>query len=247
MKIIDSFASPNFGERITDKIDMLVFHYTAMEDAKSAIERLCDPKAQVSSHYLISKRGEIYRLVDESKRAWHAGRSAWRGVTDINSQSIGIELDNLGLDGDGEFIAFAEPQLEALLWLSRDIMSRHDLSARNIVGHSDIAFMRKQDPGNKFPWQRFAEQGIGVWPNPVSTPSRATKPIGPASQPADIDMFRGKLNAYGYAVSTSGAYDNDLRGAIIAFQRHFDPQHVNGVADDRLQAILDDILTQIDG
>ena len=245
MKIKETFSSPNFGDRVNSKIDMLVLHYTAMDDAKSAIERLCYLKTQVSSHYVISKQGEIYRLVDETKRAWHAGQSYWRGVTDVNSHSIGIELDNSGLDDAGEFVPYLEPQMEALIWLSKDILTRHEIPAQNIVGHSDVAYMRKQDPGNKFPWQRFAEQGIGVWPNPVGAQTNACSAIGPASAIADVEAFRAKLHSYGYAVSVQGAYDNDLRGAIIAFQRHFDPGHVTGTADGRLQAVLDDILGQV--
>lgn len=157
---IASCPSPNFGERKGGAVSLIVLHYTAMPDAKSAMERLCDPEAEVSAHYLIATSGEITRLVEEDKRAWHAGAGSWAGVDDVNSRSIGIELDN-----DGES-AFDEPLMEALEWLLGDLLERHKLHPRAVIGHSDLAPTRKSDPGRLFDWQRLAAKGLSVWPEP---------------------------------------------------------------------------------
>ena len=155
--------SPNFGPRKSGgAVDMLVLHYTGMASAEASLDRLCDPEAQVSAHYLIDEVGAVYHLVDEEMRAWHAGLAYWRGETDVNSRSIGIELQNTGHDGG--LPDFPELQIEALITLSREILMRYPIPPIGIVGHSDIAPDRKQDPGERFPWQRLADAGIGVFP-----------------------------------------------------------------------------------
>jgi len=154
MKIIEH-PSPNFGPRRgTDRPDMVVLHYTAMESAEAACTRLCDPEPEVSAHYLISETGEILRLVAEEQRAWHAGAGAWKECSDINSYSIGIELANRGDE------PFPEPQLCVLEVLLKDILKRWQISPKRVLGHSDIAPGRKQDPGPRFPWSRLAAQGL---------------------------------------------------------------------------------------
>lgn len=159
MEIIDR-PSPNFGDRRGWPVALIVLHYTAMETADAALERLCDAEAEVSSHYLIAKGGTLYRLVEEDKRAWHAGAGRWAGRDDVNSRSIGIELDN---DGTGSFDEALMTTLEALL---ADLLERHDLHPKAVIAHSDLAPERKSDPGPYFDWARLAEKGLSVWPEP---------------------------------------------------------------------------------
>ncbi len=185
---------------------MLVLHYTGMENADDALARLCDSAAQVSAHYLIDEDGGVYRLVDEPKRAWHAGLGLWRDHRDINGRSIGIELANPGHEFG--YRAFPDPQMRALIGLSQDILSRHAIPARNVVGHSDVAPDRKLDPGEFMDWPRLAEAGIGLWPDEAEDPS--TDPLQ-------------DLATYGYDISA--------RHAVSAFQRHFRPSRIDGIAD----------------
>ena len=159
MEIIDR-PSPNFGER-KGAVELIVLHYTAMPDADASCARLCDPESEVSAHYLISEAGEIFRLVEEDKRAWHAGAGSWAGHDDVNGRSIGIELDN---DGASDF---AEPLMEALEGLLADLLERHDLDPKAVIAHSDMAPDRKSDPGRLFDWQRLAAKGLSVWPDPA--------------------------------------------------------------------------------
>ncbi len=160
--------SPNHSERLPEDggaavIDMLVIHYTGMVPDARALDWLCDPASGVSAHYFIDEAGVACRLVPENRRAWHAGVSAWRGATDINSRSIGIELSNPGHEFG--YRDFPPPQIDALVTLTRDIIARHPIPRRNVVGHSDIAPARKIDPGERFPWRQLAEVGFGLWPN----------------------------------------------------------------------------------
>ena len=160
MEIIDR-PSPNFGERKDGvPVELIVLHYTAMENAEAALSRLCDPETEVSTHYLIGRDGALYRLVAEEKRAWHAGEGRWAGREDVNSRSIGIELDN---DGDSDF---DEPLMTTLEALLADLLERHDLPAKAVIGHSDLSPGRKNDPGPHFDWHRLAEEGLSVWPEP---------------------------------------------------------------------------------
>lgn len=199
--------SPNFGPRREGAaIDMMVLHYTGMETAQASLTRLCDPAAQVSAHYLIDELGTVYRLVDERMRAWHAGLAYWRGDRDVNSRSIGIELQNLGHQGG--LPEFPERQIDALIRLCRDLLERHPIAPVGVVAHSDVAPDRKADPGEKFPWQRLAAAGIGMFPQ---TPMATEKSL------SDL------LDEIGY---DPGATDR-----ISAFQRRFRPEHVTGQAD----------------
>jgi len=158
-----SLPSPNFGARRGGVLpSLIVIHYTAMESCAAARARLCDPLAEVSAHWLISRKGKAEALVDEHHRAWHAGAGAWGGITDVNSHSIGIELDNRG----GE--PFPEPQMASLEALLGEIMARWSIPAHRVIGHSDMAPDRKSDPGPRFDWQRLARQGLSVWPAPVA-------------------------------------------------------------------------------
>jgi N-acetylmuramoyl-L-alanine amidase len=216
-EIIDS-PSPNFDERLLP-VTMLVLHYTGMPDAAGAIARLKDPSAKVSAHYLVAEDGQVLRLVPEEKRAWHAGRSWWRGVTDINSASIGIEIVNPGHEFG--YRPFPEEQVDALLPLVADIAKRHGIRPVNVVGHSDIAPARKEDPGELFPWARLARLGLAM-----------PRPITNLMDPHWTDGgFLLALERYGYDV-------RDARKAVIAFQRRFRPELLDGIIDGETRAIL---------
>jgi N-acetylmuramoyl-L-alanine amidase len=193
------YISPNFDER-TLPISLVVLHYTGMKTGKAALSRLCDPTSRVSAHYCIEEDGTVHALVEESKRAWHAGVSYWDGITDVNSASIGIELVNKGHDGG--YTAFPELQMRALTHLLQDIVLRHKIVPYNIVGHSDVAPLRKQDPGELFPWEAFAAQGLGLWRERAFTHDN------------EGQDFYALLAQYGYDVT-------DKAAAATAFHRHF--------------------------
>jgi len=211
--------SPNFEPRPEGcPIDMLVIHYTGMTSGQAALDRLCDPEAKVSAHYLIDEDGTIYSLVPEERRAWHAGLSFWRGQTDVNSRSIGIELVNPGHEFG--YRPFPQAQMDALIPLARNILSAHPIPPRNVVAHSDVAPSRKDDPGELFDWKELAQEGIGLWPI-----------AGEAEAPAI------GLADYGYDVS-------NMEMAVIAFQRHFRPASLDGVFDQECRRLLLSLLQQ---
>jgi N-acetylmuramoyl-L-alanine amidase len=217
LDIIDT-PSPNFDERALP-ISMLVFHYTGMADAASAIARLCDPDARVSCHYLVAEDGQILRMVDEEKRAWHAGASYWRGITDVNSASIGIEIVNPG-HGLG-YRPFPEEQISALIPLVADIVGRHRITRGNIVGHSDVAPARKQDPGELFPWGQLARLRLAL-----------PRPTRNLMDPNWTDAgFLLALERFGYDVS-------DRLAAVVAFQRRYRPELIDGEIDGECRSIL---------
>jgi N-acetylmuramoyl-L-alanine amidase len=215
--------SPNHGPRRADAaIDMLVLHYTGMETAAIALDRLCDPEKQVGAHYVIEEDGSIWRLVPEDRRAWHAGSSFWAGETDINSRSIGIELVNPGHGPD--YRPFPDAQMAVLEELCGDILARHPIPPHRILGHSDVAPGRKRDPGELFDWRRLAAAGIGIWPDIVA-------PALP-----DAADFTEHMRRFGYA-------DGSIE-AITAFQRHFHPTSLTGVADGETRARLHALVKQ---
>jgi N-acetylmuramoyl-L-alanine amidase len=210
--------SPNHGPRSAGvPTDILVLHYTGMRTGKAALDRLVDPAAQVSAHYMIDEDGTVYRLVDETRRAWHAGIAAWAGERDVNGRSIGIELVNPGHEFG--YRAFPEPQMAALIELAQGILARHPIPAARVLGHSDVAPARKQDPGVLFDWPRLAKAGIGLWPDP--TPPRD----------APIAEVQALLARYGYDVPRTRALDESTAAVVTAFQRHFRPARVDGVPD----------------
>jgi N-acetylmuramoyl-L-alanine amidase len=211
--------SPNFGPRPDGvPIDMIVLHYTGMPSAKAALERLCDPAAEVSAHYLIDEDGTIHQLVADEQRAWHAGLSYWRGERDVNSRSLGIELVNPGHEFG--YRPFPGAQIAALTALLHALMGRHGIAARNLVGHADVAPARKQDPGELFPWEALAREGLGLW----STPGTASA--------MDESATRALLTAYGYDP------DCALDQVLAAFQRHFRPARIDGIADGETLGLL---------
>jgi N-acetylmuramoyl-L-alanine amidase len=223
--------SPNRGARDGATVDTLVLHYTGMASAVAALDRLCDPAAEVSAHYLIAEDGTVYRLVPEDARAWHAGASFWAGATNLNSRSIGIELANAGHDGG--LPDFPEPQMAALTALARDIVGRHGIASHRVLGHSDIAPERKQDPGERFDWARLAHAGVGIWPAAEVVPD-----IGPP----DILTVQHGLARFGYRVDPTGIHDPQTACVLRAFQRHFRPARIDGAADSETCALLRAVL-----
>ena len=227
--------SPNHGPRPDgQEIDMLVLHYTGMQSGGAALARLCDPAAEVSAHYLIEEDGTVLQLVPEHRRAWHAGVSIWRGHTDINSRSVGIELVNPGHVWG--YRPFPEAQIRALVPLCQGIMARHGIPARNVVAHSDIAPDRKEDPGELFPWAQLAAAGLGLWPRAVDSPKGAATP--------EAQSVQAGLAAFGYGVALTGKPGPDTRNLVLAFQRRFRPERLDGVFDAECAVLLADLLRQ---
>ncbi|MEL6488196.1 MAG: N-acetylmuramoyl-L-alanine amidase [Pseudomonadota bacterium] len=223
-------ASPNFNERKLH-ITMAVLHYTEMKPVETALERLTDEEAGVSAHYLISEEGVVTQLVPEDKRAWHAGKSYWRGNKDVNSASIGIELDHPGHDErNGGYRAFADAQIEALVPLLARIVSDYDIPRANVVGHSDVAPMRKTDPGELFPWDRLAAYGLCL-PKP--------KKLDLGDPFHNEGAFYLALERFGYDI-TEG------RKAVEAFERRWRPEQITGLPDAQLGAILFQLLLDRD-
>jgi len=219
--------SPNCDERSLP-ISMVVLHYTEMADADAALTKMRDPTSKVSAHYLITEDGEVIRLVDEAKRAWHAGLSFWRGIRDVNSASIGIELDHPGhLNG---YRPFADAQFEALVPLLHRIVGAHNIPRTNVLGHSDVAPRRKIDPGELFPWDRLAEYKLCL-----PRPGKLT-----LGDPFDNDSsFYLALERFGYDIT-------DGHKAVEAFQRRWRPERIDGEVDGEVRAILFQLLLDRD-
>jgi N-acetylmuramoyl-L-alanine amidase len=222
---ITDLPSPNQDERGCP-VDMLILHYTGMKTARAAINRLRDPEAQVSSHYVVDEDGTVLRLVPEDRRAWHAGVSHWRGHSALNARSIGIEIVNPGHEfGYRDFPAL---QLAAVCDLCLMILARHDIPPRNVVAHSDVAPDRKEDPGERFDWRALAENGVGLWP--LDAVDLGT--TGPIRDAVTLRPVRSALAEIGYRVAPEGALDPALSTVLRAFQRHWRPEAITGQADD---------------
>ncbi|WP_157220536.1 N-acetylmuramoyl-L-alanine amidase [Flavisphingomonas formosensis] len=216
-EIIDC-PSPNFDDRSLP-VSILVLHYTGMQDAASAISWLINPTSKVSCHYVVAEDGQVLRLVEEEKRAWHAGRSKWRGITDVNSASIGIEIVNPGHEWG--YRPFPEAQMTALTPLVAEIVRTFDIAPANVVGHSDVAPARKQDPGELFDWERLARLGLAL-----------PRPGRSLADPHWTDGgFLLALDRFGYDVADGPA-------AVRAFQRRWRPEAIDGVIDGQCRAIL---------
>ena len=212
MKIL-KLNSPNFDKRPDNSsIDTLIIHHTNMQDADSALKRLCSPEYTVSSHYLIDKHGVIYQLVPDHLRAWHAGISSWRGRESVNNFSIGIELDNQGAE------PFPLQQIDSLIALSKELITKHPIEARNVIAHYDIAPHRKDDPNHFFKWELLASEGIGIFPNINYTAKQ--KVLSNLSY-EDIIKIQHKLKIFGYSINPTGEFDFQTARVIIAFKRHF--------------------------
>jgi len=221
--------SPNFDDRPPNTpVDILLMHYTGMETGAAAVARLTDPAARVSSHYTVDEDGTVYAHVPEDKRAWHAGVSFWAGARDINARSIGIEIVNPGHEFG--YRSFPDAQIEAVIALSLDILSRHAVPPERVLGHSDVAPARKTDPGELFPWRALAMVGIGLWPE---------------GRERHLDVpFTDGLRAFGYGLAP-GMEVTDAT-VIEAFQRHWRPSRIDGLPDAECEAILAALLKKID-
>lgn len=213
------YTSSNFNERAeAQNPSLLILHYTGMPTAKAALERLCDPKSEVSAHYVIEEKGKIHNLVRCDKRAWHAGKSCWQGETDINSASIGIEIVNPGHEFG--YTPFAPAQIKSVIKLCKQLMKQYDIKPSGVLGHSDIAITRKIDPGHLFPWEALAGQGVGLWPSPTEMDYQAAEDLV-----LNQDALHELLCAYGYDPEMS------FEETMIAFHRHYYPELFAGYED----------------
>jgi len=241
--------SPSHDDRADRLIDILLLHYTGMASTEAAIARLCEPAAKVSSHYVVDEAGQVLQLVPEQRRAWHAGVSSWEGTTDLNSRSIGIEIANPGHSFG--YPDFTEAQIASVIALGRDIVARHQIRPYRVLAHSDVAPLRKIDPGEKFPWARLYRAGIGAWtePSPIidsefTQVEASDAGVASGANPAKV---QSALKRYGYGIELTGTYDALTTAVVSAFQRHFRPVRVDGRADHSTIATLEALLAARDG
>ena len=224
----DVIPSPNFGDRNNGRVaDMILLHYTGMPDVEGAIAQLCTPGTDVSAHYIVLEDGRIVQSVPEAKRAWHAGVSSWAGEEDINSCSIGVEIINRGHDWG--YPDFPSRQIAAVIALCRGIILRRKIPPHRVLGHSDVAPARKKDPGEKFPWHLLANSGVGHWVQPAPIVRSETLKLGSIS--SEVADLQAALAKYGYNIPTHGKFDGATMEVVAAFQRHFRPARVDGIAD----------------
>lgn len=229
--IVDE-PSPNAEPRPDGiAIDMAVLHYTGMRTRDDALRRMLDPAAKVSAHWMIDEDGTRYRLVPEERRAWHAGVARWRGEANINDRSVGIELVNPGHDWG--YRPFPAAQMASLEGLLMDLVARFAIPPERILGHADVAPLRKADPGELFDWEGIAAIGLGVWSEASAPPAGV--------DPGDAGQIQGLLRRFGYDAPRSARFDADTAAVLTAFQRHFRPGGVSGAADPETVARLADL------
>lgn len=225
------------ARRGSGKADLLLLHYTGVDDAERAVDWLTREESQVSCHYLIDEAGLITQMVDEGERAWHAGASHWAGDTDINSCSIGIEIHNPGHDLG--YRDFPPEQMRAVIALCRDIVDRQQIVPWRVLAHSDVAPARKADPGERFPWGALAEAGIGLWLEPMVPED--DRGLGPDEAGGEVGSLQLALWQLGYGLSVTGHYDRMTELCVTAFQRHWRPAKVDGRADRSTRQVLADL------
>jgi N-acetylmuramoyl-L-alanine amidase len=235
--VAEVVASPNHDERVGEP-NIILLHYTGMDSAAAALARLCDTEAKVSSHYLVHEDGRIVQLVPEARRARHAGVSSWSGETDINSRSIGIEIVNPGHDGG--YPDFPMRQIAAVIALCRGIIARRSIPRDRLLAHSDVAPSRKKDPGEKFPWRLLAESGVGLWIQPA--PITDWLSLVPGDKGDNVKELQKALADYGYGIPLTGEFDAATKDVVTAFQRHFRPAQVDGLADTSTRETLRQLL-----
>jgi N-acetylmuramoyl-L-alanine amidase len=238
--VAEVMASPNHGERPDGRRpDMIVLHYTGMEDAEAALELLKARGSDVSAHYFVFEDGRIVQMVQESRRAWHAGKAFWAGETDINSCSIGIEIANPGHDHG--YPDFPKRQIAAVTALCRSIQTRNTIAPVRVLAHSDVAPARKQDPGEKFPWRTLYDSGVGHWVKPAPIMNFGQS-LSPGNRGDAVAALQKSLADYGYGVDVNGEYDTITHEVVTALQRHFRPERVDGVADPSTRSTLQELL-----
>jgi N-acetylmuramoyl-L-alanine amidase len=228
-------SSPNHGERRgLGRPNCLILHYTGMPTGQAALDLLTNPASEVSSHYLVWEDGRIDQLVAEDRRAWHAGKAQWKGETDLNSASIGIEIVNPGHDGG--LPPFPDLQIEAMIALGRDLCARWAIPPERVLAHSDVAPLRKRDPGDAFPWERLWRSGVGHWAPPA--PPNGAPLFRHQEEGPPVRSLQAMLALYGYGLDLTGIFDRHTRAVVAAFQRHFRPERVDGEADASTVATL---------
>lgn len=235
--------SPNHGERRGSAPDLLILHYTGMDSAAAALQRLANPVAEVSAHYVVLEDGRVVQMVPEGRRAWHAGAASWAGAADVNSRSLGIEIVNGGHAGG--LPPYPEPQLAATIALCRDLVGRWGIAPHRVLAHSDVAPERKEDPGEHFPWDRLARDGVGHHVPPAPFRDGRFFSEGDAGQP--IEALQAMFALYGYDLPVTGTFDARMRAVVTAFQRHFRPARVDGVADASTITTLRDLIAGMPG
>ncbi|KAA5598103.1 N-acetylmuramoyl-L-alanine amidase [Blastochloris sulfoviridis] len=235
--------SPRFGERRgPGGPDAIVLHYTGLPSLTEALACLAGPEGTVSCHYVVEESGRVLQLVPEHSRAWHAGESIWAGDTDVNSRSIGIEIANPGHDfGCPDF---PQAQIDAVIALCRDIIARRAIRPDRVLGHSDVAPVRKRDPGEKFPWAALAAAGVGLWVPPA--PPADGRFIVRGERGLPVEALQALLALYGYGLDITGLFDETTEAVVAAFQRHFRPARVDGVADVSTVTTLRDLIAARD-
>ena len=226
--VSDLAPSPNHGERAVGREpDCLILHYTGMESAQAALSWLRNPVSQVSCHYFVWEDGRIAQLVSESRRAWHAGLSSWKGERDINSTSLGIEIANSGHPFGAP--PFPKPQIDAVIALSQDLCARYAIAPERVLAHSDVAPARKRDPGEAFPWSALHAAGVGhfIEPHPIT----GGRGLQRGDRGSRVEALQRLMALYGYGLAPVDVFDEACEQVVTAFQRHFRPQRVDGVAD----------------
>ena len=232
-----SRASPNHGPRLgVTAPDLILLHYTGMRDEPAAIDWLCRPESQVSCHYVVREDGGILQLVADDRRAWHAGRSCWAGVTDLNSASIGIEIVNGGHDYG--LPPYPDRQMESVIALCRALVTLYRVPPERLLAHSDVAPSRKRDPGEHFSWRRLADAGIGLW----AEPDRDDADAAAFGTRSEVEALQRGLARFGYAIDPTGQHDAETACVVRAFQRHFLPVRVDGLADGATRSVLAKLL-----
>ena len=237
--VSDIIPSANYGDRNKGRPpDMIVLHYTGMPDVEGAIAKLCTAGTDVSAHYIVLEDGRIVQCVPENRRAWHAGVSCWAGEEDINSCSIGIEIVNRGHDWG--YPDFPSRQIAAVIALCRGIMLRRDVPPHRVLAHSDVAPSRKKDPGEKFPWHSLANSGVGHWVHPAPIVRGESLKLGAINN--NVASVQAAFARYGYNIPTDGKFDGATMEVVTAFQRHFRPERIDGVADHSTMSTLHELL-----
>jgi N-acetylmuramoyl-L-alanine amidase len=240
--VSDVIPSANYGDRAKGRLpDMIVLHYTGMPDVEGAITQLCNAGTDVSAHYIVLEDGRIVQSVPEARRAWHAGVASWSSEDDINSCSIGVEIVNRGHDWG--YPDFPSRQIAAVTALCRGIMLRRGVPTHRVLGHSDVAPARKKDPGEKFPWHSLANSGVGHWVQPAAIVRGETLKLGSIGD--DVRDLQQALARYGYGLPTTGKYDGLTMEVVAAFQRHFRPARVDGIADRSTFTTLHSLLSSL--